>query len=246
MKSPYRNLARLSSAVLPAAIFFGMICALPHGIAREEPFREFQDQQGNSVEGQIQNVSKNEVMLKLRDGRTVPAKLDLLRPEDVAHVQQWLVVNKLGRGDFFKVKASRLKSTLKRDTSSNIDVEISEAGYEITVRNNAYMTLHNLRVEYLIFKKDDAFGKDSADINRVPSKGQNVIEVLPLYEETSFITDSIKLEKRQLDAGWDFTDGSKHKMEDRLGGIWLRIYSGDLMIAEYSDPTFLMKREKWK
>jgi hypothetical protein len=246
MKPVYRNIARLSSAVLVAAIFSVIACLAPQAFAREEPFREFQDQQGNKVEGQIQNVSKNEVILKLRDGRSIPAKLEKLRDEDVAYVQQWLVANKLGRGDFFKVKASRLKSVLKRDKSSNIDVELSEAGYEITVRNNAYMTLRDLRVEYLIFKKDDAFGKDSHDINRVSFKSRNVIETLPLYEETSFITDSIKLEKRQLDAGWDFTDGSKHKMEDRLGGIWLRIYSGDLMIAEYSDPSFLMKREEWK
>ncbi len=54
------------------------------------------------------------------------------------------------------------------------------------------------------------------------------------------------LKKARLKADWYYTNGAKSKAKDELRGVLVRVYSGDQLIGEFSQPASLKTQEKWE
>ncbi len=116
--------------------------------------------------------------------------------------------------------------------------------YDITVENKTFHDLSNVEVKYIIFFSKQQLGKKGAP----EAKRRTGSAMLPLVrsrEKKVVTTESVQLTKASLVGDYYFIDGAKIKVEDALTGIWLRLYQNGQQLAEYANPTTLLK-EKWE
>jgi hypothetical protein len=95
----------------------------------------------------------------------------------------------------------------------------------------------------VIFYKKEELGKRTAD-KPERQTGSFTIGALKSHEKKSFTTNSVELKKAHLNNGYYFEDGGRQAAQDTLGGIWVRVMQGATQIAEYANPSILLK-EKW-
>ena len=59
-------------------------------------------------------------------------------------------------------------------------------------------------------------------------------------------TESIDFTEARLLPGWVFSKGSGARdSKDRLDGIWIRLYVGEKLLLEQSQPASLATKEAW-
>jgi hypothetical protein len=213
-----------------------------HGQQQQKP-RTFTAKSGETVEGIIQTVATGIAQIRMANGRVIPAKVEMLVQEDQKYIEDWFVRNKLVDGNYFDIEVERNKEQLDRTDHIYKEVKRSNASYDVKMRSKSTLDLTDLEVRYIIFmKEDDRYVRHNN--NRLAERGKHKIEFWPAQELMEFQTKALKLETEQLAQGW-YSYG-KARARDQLAGIWLRIYRGDLMLAEFSSPTFLQQRYTWE
>ena len=115
--------------------------------------------------------------------------------------------------------------------------------YDVTVENKSFKPLEGLELRYVVFSKHEKFGStDPAETKR--ANGSLTIGSLKPHEKKSFTTNSVEIDKTQLDGDYYFPSGGKQKAQDSLVGCWVRVYQNGQQIAEYANPSTLL-REHW-
>ncbi|HEY2124826.1 MAG TPA: hypothetical protein VGG94_05110 [Chthoniobacterales bacterium] len=112
--------------------------------------------------------------------------------------------------------------------------------YEVSIENKSFKQLDGVELKYVIFSKHEKFGsKDPAEEKR--SNGGVSVGSLKPHEKRSVATTAVELDKTQLDGDYYFPDGGKEKAQDSLVGVWVRAYQNGQQIAEYANPSTLLK-----
>ena len=117
-------------------------------------------------------------------------------------------------------------------------------GYDVTIENKSFKQLDGLELRYVIFSKHEKFGsKDPAETKR--ANGSLTIGSLKPHEKKLVSTNTVEIDKTQLDGDYYFPDGGKQRAQDSLVGCWVRVYQGGQQVAEYANPSTLL-RERWE
>jgi hypothetical protein len=211
--------------------------------AQQQKPRTFTAKSGETVEGIIQTVATGIAQIRMANGRVIPAKIDMLSEEDQKYIEDWFVRNKIAEGNYFDIEVKRNKEQVGSTEYISMEVKRSHASYDVKMRSKSTVDLTDLEVRYIIFmKEDDRYVRNNN--NRQAKRGKHKIEFWPAQELMEFQTKALELETEQLAQGW-YSYG-KARARDQLAGIWLRIYRGDLMLAEFSSPTMLEQKYNWE
>lgn len=122
-------------------------------------------------------------------------------------------------------------------------------GYAVSLENKTFQPLTDLDVKYVIFYKQEQLGvKGPPREQRM--NGNTPVKAINSHGKLTFETNPVELKKtRMLGPAGSYTyfeNGASSKAEDSLSGVWIRIYKGDQMLAEFVKPPNLASKEKWE
>jgi predicted outer membrane lipoprotein len=221
-------------------ILFGLLLATAFsstvGLARE-----FTDAQGRKLEADIVSLDGAQVTLKrAADGRhfTVPATTFSAADQDFirAFAAENITYN-------FEVKNTRERLGKSVTKENNEEIEKEEWSYKIDLRNISRANADNVTVSYWVFVRADDGGKTKAAPRLIAADSIKEVTILKAAQY-QFVTKPVTLTKTKLDANYYYTDGTKNKAADSMGGFVVAIMQGDKRIFEYATSPDLAAAAK--
>lgn len=215
------------------------------GSLQASDFRVFKDTQGREMEAMLTRVSGEDVYIERRDGLSTKVALSIFSKADKDYIQEW-ERKEILRNGAFKVRFS--KETTQKNESSNggIFSERYKAGYNIHITNTTQKSFDDIQVEYKIYKYKDALNTHKRrEGDMVHDKGEVSLNQIYADSESVVQTKLFPMLETKLEPGYRWEEGGKETSKDRLEGVWIRVYVGDLMVHEESRPENLMRKEAW-
>jgi hypothetical protein len=127
--------------------------------------------------------------------------------------------------------------------------KVQQWGYTINLENTTFKPMENLEVKYIIFYSQEKLGQKGPPLKQ-HKNGSNTVNDLAAGAKASFDTDSVTLTKAALlgpPGGFEYyANGARSKAEDKLTGVWVRVYKDGNVFAEYANPPSLTSREQWQ
>ncbi|MEI9893218.1 MAG: hypothetical protein WDN28_04765 [Chthoniobacter sp.] len=115
--------------------------------------------------------------------------------------------------------------------------------YEVKVQNRTFGDVPGLDIQYLIFVERQKLGelKDKDTVERI----MGTTKVEPLSRKTmvqTATTSEFTLTKQALVGDYYYPNGGRRKVADNVLGIWVKVLNEGKVIAEYTNPTTVVKR----
>ena len=211
-------------------------------------FRTFTDKQGRQMQAKINQVSGDDVFIERRDGLATKVSATIFSEEDQTFIRQWARKQML-KGGAIEARFSDKESDKTTIRSGGIRSSKFDAHYEVILQNTTDQEIHDIHVEYLILKFEDKLAakkRREGELER--KKGKIHLDSLSGRTERRLPTDSFPMLETELEAGWVWSGGEAGKArdsEDKLKGIWVKVYVGDLLVLEDARPQSLMRKEVW-
>ncbi|EIQ01772.1 hypothetical protein OpiT1DRAFT_00347 [Opitutaceae bacterium TAV1] len=223
------------------------IAALAAFTVQADP-RTFTDTQGRSMEAELLDADDKEAKVRRTDGRTFTLPLNTLSKTDRDYIADWLDAQIMAAAGRLRINVSKFKDTTEKTKGTAINYKEEEAGYVISLFNESMVNLTGLEIEYRIYKEDNyryAVGSKVTGNRRKKERSGNLTaDYIQRKSKIDLKTETITLLSRKLRADWYYADTSKRGTADELDGIWLRIYRGKIMVAEYATSEEL-KKDGW-
>jgi hypothetical protein len=126
-----------------------------------------------------------------------------------------------------------------RDASSITEKYV----YEIKVQNRTFADVPPLDVHYLIFVERQKLGtrKESDTVDRITGSAK----VEPLNRKTmvgTATTNEFVMMKHTIAGDFYYVNGGRQKVADNVLGIWVKVFNAGKLVAEYTNPSTVMKR----
>jgi len=151
----------------------------------------------------------------------------------------------LGSPYHIEMKCELKRLEVKRNASQSTETAEEKWGYTGDITNHSFKEIPDLRADYIIFSKHEKFGS-TADAKALQQKGSKSLGPLANNGKASFETDAVTLKKARLKADWYYSSGAKSTTKDGVAGIWVRVYSGNDLVDEFTQPSSLKTQEKWE
>lgn len=143
-----------------------------------------------------------------------------------------------------EVKCEPKRAEVSRSASTSTEEATETWFYLITLTSRTFKEIPDVRVEYILFAKHERFGS-KAEPKLERKSGSKTLGSLARNGKTSFESEPVTLKKARLKADWYYSSGAKKQAKDELSGVLVRVYSGDELIHEFSQPSSLKTQEKW-
>ena len=147
-----------------------------------------------------------------------------------------------------KLSEVRLPGKNKRlNAEGSIEITESKRAYSIGISSRIPESIHDIRVEYLIFHFVDAIGGEKRlDGNVKRIKGKLELSKLEGRSSEKLQTEPVQFKETKLMPGWVWSKSSGARdSKDRLDGIWIKLYVGEQIVLEQSRPASLATKEVW-
>ena len=116
--------------------------------------------------------------------------------------------------------------------------------YDVTIENKTFKELTGVEIKYTIFFKQEKQGSKEAPA-QVHQNGTFTLPALKPHEKQAFTTDSVELRKSNLVGEFHYANGGRIRAEDTLAGLAVRFIQNGQPLAEYANPSTLLK-ENWQ
>jgi hypothetical protein len=221
-------------------------CTAATGVSGDEAFRTFTDNEGRTINARILEATVREVRIERDDGQVFRAPIDRFCAEDIAFISRWRTLHELQRPSALEFSARRFLDNTESQRSRSTRTQTSEAGYEVSIRNNLGYDLEGLRVEYRVFYRQGAPGIAGQDRPLSVVRGTADVNTVGARNGIALRTSSTRLAQRRFDASACSTvSSSRRHARDDLAGVWVRVYKGDELVGDFSQPSALKDRETW-
>ncbi len=148
-----------------------------------------------------------------------------------------------GAGELpLKVTAIPKTDENKRNIAGNVAVGVISGTYKVTVKNLSFsQPTPVIAVKYRVFVRRDDGMKHSRDVEPEFVSGETTLPALKPGEGTPFETKAVMLKQTSLNPNFYYTNNKRSATRDEMVGIWVRIYDGDKMLAEYLSSSKLAR-----
>ena len=198
--------------------------------------REFTDTQGRKLEAELLSANGVNVTLKRAvDGKTFTVPAATFSAADQAAIREFAATNV---SYSFEVKNTRERLSKVKRKMGNVEVEDESWAYKIDLRNLSRGPADGVRIDYWLFKRSDEGGKTKL-APRLAGNGTVNGVTIAKGASHQFTTDPIVLTKTQLDADRYYTNGTKNKTSDSLGGLVVKIFKDDKQVFEFATDADL-------
>ena len=196
--------------------------------------REFTDKQGRKLDAELMSVDGANVSLKRNaDGKVFTVHSATFSEADQAVIREFAATNV---SYSFEMKNSRERISKVKRKMGNVEVEDESWDYKIDLRNLSRGPADGVKIDYCLFKRSDEGGKTKLSPRRA-CNGTVIGVTIAKGGGHQFTTDPIVLTKTQLDADRYYTNGTKNKTADSLGGLVVKIFKEERLLFEFAtDP----------
>ncbi|MBL6919502.1 MAG: hypothetical protein ISR41_03250 [Puniceicoccaceae bacterium] len=132
------------------------------------------------------------------------------------------------------------------DNLRGVLVKTWKESYGIVLSNESQLDLKNIRIEYLIFKFEDAVAAQKRSEGEVRYlTGETKAPALKARSKARVSTKKFPMRETKLAPGFVWPGGGKKTSEDDMRGIWIKVFVGEVLAVEVSKPENLMREESW-
>ena len=219
--------------------------------------RTFTNQKGQKIKAEIVKVTGKKVTLKLTNGRnyTIPTKS--LSLADQVFVEDW---KKGGSDDAdgssaaipddvnYRFEFEPDKKRFSKGSKGRVDsgeIKTDKWGYEVNLQNKSRVDLEGLEMSYRIYVDTEASSKIGFDSPPKFYGGRTKVSSVADGAEVVVTTGPVPLVELELDPDFVFRDGSRNDLEDKIEGIWIKIWHGKKKVAEFKSNSSTVKKAKW-
>jgi hypothetical protein len=250
MKSYYVNARGWEMKAWIIGVVFLMVAG--NGAMADE-YRTFTDKDGREIRAKVVecNTRSGKVTLLRDNGNKATVPASVFVDSDVEYIKQWVSASQFQISSKFKIKTDiEKKSNSDGPTSVTFSIELA---------NNTNMDIDDVRVEYAAFVRVAGFNGEP-DSEKVYTGtldfqsmgvGQKRMMNTASYELKS-TSKSYQYEDTYSDGIGTYTvtrTGYKKTTEDKIAGIWLRVYGpkvGDEQISrDVTDKRGLEEKYTW-
>lgn len=240
-------------ALLSSLLF---LTALPSPAAP----RTFTDTKGRKIEAEVVRVSGSKVTLKLANGKTSTIPISLLSDRDQMFVKVWSEVDKKSPGGkkskpeipdnvTYRLVLEVDKERSKKGTTvrENVaEVRADEWIYEVEIQNRSRVNLEGLEMSYRIYV-DPVASKKISFLEDPPKFYGGRVEIAPVADGRKVMakTGPAIVKELELDGDRVFNDGSRNDLEDKLEGVWIKLWHGDRKVGEFKSNSSTVKKATW-
>lgn len=216
---------------------------------------------GRSIEAEILGHRGDTLRIRRSDtGREIRLPLSALADDDQKAARQFIRDNPDLR-DAVKPNDIRVEFTrakferqITSDTSWR-DENTESWGYSIAVLNQTNQPIEGLRVEYIVYGRNDPDNVQSTSRNKTDSenllrvRGREEIPAIASGQRATVRTEPVVTTRvKYTDGGKILTADGKLRgswRDKALHGVWFRVYDGDKLVQEASSPDSLRTSERW-
>lgn len=158
-----------------------------------------------------------------------------------------LMIAATAKAEMFDINITTARKKLDEQKSHEGDKTsvTKEVVYTITLESHSFKPMTGLQIKYMIFYQDQQPGNTGKPITAF-NKGTATLAGLGVHETANIDTTSFKLTTTELDAGWYYANGASGRAQDRVTGVWVRVYSDGKLVGEYANPPSTSKKNTWK
>ena len=232
-------------------IVFGVFCA---GAWADDAYRDFTDTQGRSIRGRVLSFDavKGVVQLEAENGKKARIPLAGLVGEDQEYIQAWGNAQNFVNESRFRISADRKreKNESKSRKGGSRETDAKNVWYDITLSNNSYVPLDDMRLEYCIFYEQDGYNRDGAvDDQQGVYCGKLDVDGIAARTDKVLHTAAVMVYREELDGGWIYSSGADNVKHGKVHGLWLRasiaLPNGDRVVRDYCLPDSLPNSKAW-
>ncbi len=194
----------------------------------------------------LTQVSGEDVYIERLDGLTTKVGISIFSKDDQEFIRDWARKQAI-KDDAIEVRfTTDVEDKSKWRSSGGIMRKTWKESYGIVLKNTSTMDMKNIRIEYLIFKFEDAVAaqKRSEGVIRHLT-GTTKLPLIRSGDEATAATEKFPMLETKLEPGYYWKGGGKKTSEDEMNGIWIKVYVGDILATEVSRPENLMRKESW-
>jgi hypothetical protein len=215
--------------------------------AGESTFRNFSDSQGREMKAKLTDVSGDDVYIERHDGLSTKVNISLFSKEDQKFIRDWDRKETL-KNDAITIRFITEVEDKSRweNNGSGILRKAWKEGYGIELNNESQLDLKNIRIEYLIFKFEDAIAaqkRSEGEVRKI--RDETKVPTLKAKSKARVSTKKFPMLETKLAPGYRWTGGGKETSEDEMRGIWIKVLVGEILAAEVSKPENLIRKESW-
>jgi hypothetical protein len=215
--------------------------------AGESNFRTFSDSQGREMNAKLTQVSGEDIYIERLDGLSTKVKISIFSKEDQEFIRDW------GRKETLKNDAIRVRFITDvedksgwEDSGGGIVRKTWKESYGIELSNESQLDLKNIRIEYLIFKFEDAMAAQKRSEGEIRYlTGETKVPALKVRSKARASTKKFPMLETKLAPGYRWAGGGKETSEDEMRGIWIKVFVGEILATEVSKPENLIRKESW-
>lgn len=215
--------------------------------AGESTFRSFYDRQGREMNAKLTQVSGDDVYIERHDGLSTKVNISIFSKDDQDYIRDWDRKETL-RNDAIKVRfiTDVENKSGWEDKGGGIVRKTWKESYGIELTNESQLALKNIRIEYLIFKFEDAMAAQKRSEGEVRHlTGETMLPTLKARSKVRARTKKFPMLETKLAPGYRWANGGKETSEDEMRGIWIKVFVGEVLATEVSKPENLMRKESW-
>ncbi|MGE9292844.1 MAG: hypothetical protein ACQKBW_04465 [Puniceicoccales bacterium] len=232
--------------ILSAISTVPLLVFLLFSSALQAELHEFTDTQGRTMKAELINVIGNKVRLKREDGAAFTVSPAIFSQEDQDYIHMWMIHTLNERGSLLHVEARSSQTNSKKHDDGSAKWKTWDGYYKMKIENDSDISLRDVRIEYNFWTFHmDLAAQSRRDGDTEITSGSLTIPMLK--SRNDFECDSAKVSMRSFDlrSGWSWLGGGKDESEDKLEGIWIRVYYQGELIEDWSNPSSLKEKYKW-
>lgn len=242
-----RGLQAIGRLLMAGGLALAGVRAMAADAATAAAMHTFTNANGTTMEATILSVVGDEVNLQRADGQKFRPKISIFSKPDQSYIRQW-VARSAPKGVFL-ITATTSKGTLALAPPpySHTTASSWNEHYDIRVKNQTTLAWPRLHFLFVEFKLTAQFGqKPPDDFKEARVEGSFLANGFGVGQEQAFSLQDVPMLKTSLDNGYYMENGLMARVEDKMKGLWLRIYDDDgNLIQEWATDKDLPAAEPW-
>jgi hypothetical protein len=204
---------------------------------------QFTSQSGHTVIAAIVSVGTDGVTLRRDTGQTLIVPLSAFSESDQAYIEDWALDQALQqKQDILAISASEFSHHQDSTSLDGNKQSKNNSGYTITVGNQLNLGLSGLRAEYIYYWLP--FGNSEAHMNTSIFKFvhgfHGAVALAPIPSQ-----GNLQVDTKPFQPAPDPLNPSPQNPDNKLLGIWVRVYRGQKLIQEWCSASEILANQSW-
>ncbi|WP_160300830.1 hypothetical protein [Kiritimatiella glycovorans] len=189
------------------------------------------------------------VNVRRSDGRRLSAPLSAFCEKDREYIRTWARDESFRSQMDFRIEVEKKETGKQTGKEEGLIIEAEEYRYEVLLENRSGHDFRNLRVDYMLFYKQEE-AASHADAKMLDVSGSIEVPVLEAGGEKTVTTGPVVLKSLELMPGYVWENNAPASSTGKLKGYWVRVYrksaDGDEIFREVCNPSAIAERNTFR